>query len=107
MARVRAGGGRDGARVSAPTSRPSVIIDDAPDLRDLLRITLESGGFDVVAEAGDGRTGIEAASAQPPDVILLDLTMPVMDGLEALPALRAGLPATPGSSCCPGSAPAR
>ncbi len=73
--------------------RPSVvIIDDAPDLRLLLRTTLEAGGFDV--EAGDGRTSIEAACALPPDVILLDLTMSVMDGLEALPVLRAACPDT-------------
>jgi signal transduction histidine kinase len=65
-----------------------VIVDDTPDLRDLLRMALESGGFDVVAEAGDGAEAIEVARAHVPDVILLDLAMPVMDGLEALPTLR-------------------
>ena len=65
-----------------------VIVDDTPDLRDLLRMALESGGFNVVAEAGDGAEAIEVARAHVPDVILLDLAMPVMDGLEALPTLR-------------------
>jgi len=65
-----------------------VIVDDTPDLRDLLRMALESGGFDVVAEAGDGAQAIEVAREYLPDVILLDLAMPVMDGLEALPTLR-------------------
>lgn len=65
-----------------------LIVDDTPDLRDLLRLALESDGFDVVAEAGDGREGIDVARLQRPDVILLDLAMPVMDGLEALPTLR-------------------
>ena len=65
-----------------------VIVDDTPDLRDLLRLAMESGGFDVVAEAGDGAEAIEVARQYTPDVILLDLAMPVMDGLEALPTLR-------------------
>jgi len=65
-----------------------VIIDDTEDLRQLLRIALERGGIEVIGEAGDGRAGIEVVRADPPDVVLLDLSMPVMDGLEALPHLR-------------------
>lgn len=65
-----------------------VIIDDTPDLRDLLRIALSRGGFDVVGEAGDGARGIEVVKAHRPDVVLLDLAMPVMDGIEALPTIR-------------------
>lgn len=76
--------------IAATAERPRrvVIVDDAPELRDLLRLTLEGDGFDVVAEAGDGRQGIEVSRSLVPDVILLDLAMPVMDGLEALPTLR-------------------
>ncbi|GEP39850.1 hypothetical protein NPS01_35130 [Nocardioides psychrotolerans] len=72
------------------TTRPRrvVIIDDTPDLRELLRLALTRGGFEVVAEAGDGREGIEVVRAHRPDVILLDLAMPVMDGIEALPTIR-------------------
>lgn len=72
------------------TTRPRrvVIIDDTPDLRELLKLALMRGGFEVVAEAGDGREGIEVVRTTRPDVILLDLAMPVMDGIEALPTIR-------------------
>ncbi len=69
-----------------------VIIDDTADLRELLHIALLRAGMTVVGEAGDGRAGIEIVTECLPDVILLDLSMPVMDGLEALPHLRALAP---------------
>ncbi|WP_183407241.1 ATP-binding response regulator [Nocardioides marmorisolisilvae] len=69
-----------------------VIVDDTADLRELLRLALVRGGMRVVGEAGDGRAGIEAVRIGRPDVILLDLSMPVMDGLEALPHIRALAP---------------
>lgn len=65
-----------------------VIVDDTADLRELLRFALTRGGMDVVAEAGDGLAGIEAVRTTNPDIVLLDLSMPVMDGLEALPRIR-------------------
>jgi len=65
-----------------------VVIDDTADLRQLLRIALERGGMHIVGEAGDGAAGIEVVRDVQPDVVLLDLSMPVMDGLEALPHLR-------------------
>lgn len=69
-----------------------VIIDDTEDLRELLRLALLRGGMSVVGEAGDGQAGIETVAECLPDIILLDLSMPVMDGLEALPHLRALVP---------------
>jgi signal transduction histidine kinase/DNA-binding NarL/FixJ family response regulator len=80
---------------AAPRVRPlrTVIIDDTADLRDLLRLALDRGGFDVVGEAGDGKAGIDVVRAERPDVVLLDLSMPVMDGLEALPTIRRTCPA--------------
>ncbi len=66
----------------------AVIIDDTDDLRMLLNLALETHGFDVVGEAGDGRAGIELVQETHPDLVMLDLAMPVMDGLEALPAIR-------------------
>ncbi len=67
----------------------TLLVDDAASLRALVRIALNrDGDFDVVAEAGDGRDAIEKASRWRPDVVLLDLAMPVMDGLEALPRIR-------------------
>ena len=69
-----------------------VVIDDTEDLRDLMRIALTRGGMTVVGEAGNGLEGIETVRTQLPDVILLDLSMPVMDGLQALPHLRRLVP---------------
>ena len=69
--------------------RSVLLVDDVADLRFLLRVVLENdGAFQVVGEAGDGLTAVELAAQLHPDVILLDLSMPTMDGLEALPRLR-------------------
>ena len=69
--------------------RSVLLVDDTPDVRQLVRRALErSGGLDVVAEVGDGAAAIEAARHHQPDVVLLDIAMPVMDGLEALPKIR-------------------
>ena len=71
-----------------------VLIDDTPDIRLLLRMALEARGrFRVVAEAGDGDAGIAEVTRSQPDVVLVDLAMPVLDGLDALPALRRACPA--------------
>lgn len=71
----------------------TLLVDDMVPLRQLIRVTLErSGSFAVVGEAGDGREAIEAAAALQPELVLLDISMPVMDGLEALPAIRAAAP---------------
>lgn len=73
--------------------RRVVLVDDMVELRAMIRLTLErSGHFDVVGEAGDGRTAIDVAAEAQPDVVLLDISMPVMDGLEALPHLRRAAP---------------
>ena len=77
--------------------RPSllrvVVVDDTPDLRDLMRLAFErSGDFVMVGEAGDGSSGVEVVTRTRPDVVLLDIAMPVMDGLEALPSMRAACP---------------
>ena len=70
-----------------------LLADDAIDVRDLTRRTLEStGAFTVVGEAANGEQAVALASALQPDLIVLDLAMPVMDGLTALPALRDAAP---------------
>ena len=83
--------------MTAPVARTRpvrvVIVDDTYDLRELLRLALTRGGMEVVGEAGDGLEGIEAVRTERPDVVLLDLSMPVMDGLEALPSIRRLVPA--------------
>lgn len=70
-----------------------VVIDDTEDLRDLIRIALTRGGMTVVGEAGNGLDGIKTVRAERPDIVLLDLSMPLMDGLQALPHLRRIVPA--------------
>jgi DNA-binding NarL/FixJ family response regulator len=69
------------------------LCDDVPELRTLLRFGLEEDPqLVVVGEAGDAATGIEAVQRLQPDVILLDLSMPGMDGLEAIPHMREAAP---------------
>ena len=70
-----------------------VIVDDAEELRILLRLALDrEGDFSVVAEAADGETGVAAVIAHQPDLVLLDIAMPVLDGLQALPLIRTECP---------------
>ena len=70
-----------------------LLVDDVADLRFLLRVVLEAdGSFAVVGEAGDGESAVALCASLQPDVIILDLSMPTMDGLEALPALRERAP---------------
>jgi DNA-binding NarL/FixJ family response regulator len=71
-----------------------LLCDDSSQIRDLVRIVLELEGVEVVGEAGNGREAVERAAREQPDVVLLDLSMPVMDGLEALPEI---LRVAPGS----------
>lgn len=71
------------------------IIDDTPDLRMLVRLALEGDtDIEVVAEGENGQDGIRIAEQLRPDVMLLDLAMPIMDGMTALPQIRARSPRT-------------
>lgn len=72
-----------------------VIADDAPDIRALVKAVLEvEDDLEVVGEAADGLEAIEVVERTQPDVVLLDLSMPRMDGLEALPRLREVAPSS-------------
>jgi len=64
-----------------------LIIDDEPDIRDVLKITLESEGFDVF-EAKDGVEGLEKVHRSSPDLVILDYKMPKMDGHEVCQILK-------------------
>jgi DNA-binding NarL/FixJ family response regulator len=71
------------------------VCDDSEAFRALLRYTLQEDlAIEVVGEASDGVAAIDAAERLQPDVVLLDLSMPILDGMEALPALLERAPAT-------------
>jgi two-component system, NarL family, nitrate/nitrite response regulator NarL len=69
-----------------------LIVDDHPLTRDGLAALLADHGFEIVGEAGGGHEAIERAREVQPDVVLLDLSMPDLDGLSALPLLRTAAP---------------
>lgn len=60
-----------------------LIVDDEPLARERLASLLIEAGAEVIGEASDGRAAVEAVAALHPDIVLLDIRMPVMDGLEA------------------------
>jgi two-component system KDP operon response regulator KdpE len=69
------------------TERTVLVIDDEPPIRRLLRLTLEPQGYRVF-EADNGQLGLQEAAARRPDVIVLDLGLPDMDGVTVLKRLR-------------------
>jgi DNA-binding NarL/FixJ family response regulator len=69
-----------------------LIVDDHPLTRDALAALLQQNGFTVAGQAADGESAVLRAGELGPDLILLDLSMPGMNGLEALPQLRAAAP---------------
>jgi PAS domain S-box-containing protein len=72
-----------------------VLVDDSTELRELVRHRLErTGRFDVVAEGADGDQAISLVIRHEPDLLLLDTSMPICDGLQALPAITAVCPDT-------------
>jgi threonine synthase len=74
----------------APDRFPRVaIIDDTAEARRLIRRILQSQGNFVISEASDGRKGLELITAERPDLVVLDLMMPELDGFSVLDALKA------------------
>jgi DNA-binding NarL/FixJ family response regulator len=69
-----------------------LIVDDHPLTRDALATLLAGNDFDVVGQASDGQEAIDVAGRLRPQLVLLDLSMPGLDGLSALPGLRAAVP---------------
>ncbi len=64
-----------------------LVVEDSPDIRVLIRLLLEAGGHEV-SSAPDGRAGVEAARLERPDLILMDLSLPVLSGWEATRELK-------------------
>jgi DNA-binding NarL/FixJ family response regulator len=81
---------------SSRTRRIRVVVaDDAPDVRFVLKETLSlEDGFEVVGEAANGSDLLRLVDESRPDLILLDLAMPVLDGMAAIPEIRRRSPAT-------------
>lgn len=69
-----------------------LIADDVADIRRLVRMCLDPDDFEVVGEAADGEQAWQMALSEQPDVVVLDLSMPIMDGLQAIPEIKRHAP---------------
>ena len=68
-------------------NRKILVVEDQTDIRKMMKILLELHGFDVI-EAGDGYEAVEKAVDENPDLIFMDMAMPVMDGLDSSRTIR-------------------
>lgn len=65
-----------------------LVVDDAVFMRMKLKDILESSGYEVVGEADNGREAIERYKSERPDIVTMDITMPDMDGIDALRGIK-------------------
>jgi two-component system, OmpR family, phosphate regulon response regulator PhoB len=70
-----------------------LIVEDHPTMREAMRLVLEGEGF-TIDEAADGRAAIESVRSDPPDLVLLDLNMPLASGTDVLAEIKGGDPGT-------------
>ncbi len=68
--------------------RKVLIVDDAAFMRISIRKTLEKGGYEVVGEAENGKVAVKKYNELQPDLVILDITMPEMDGITALKKIK-------------------
>ncbi len=76
--------------MSEATKPRILVVEDDPDLRTIVRLQLSSAGFEI-REAENGAVGYEAIQQEVPDLVILDLMMPVMDGFGFLKRIRSSL----------------
>src|SRR5205085_2719240 len=87
--RRRAAKGKAAMSVAVAAKKPLVlVVDDFADNREMYSEYLSFSGYDVI-EAQNGKEAVEAAQAKMPDIIIMDLSLPVMDGWEATRRLKA------------------
>ncbi len=70
-----------------------MAVDDSPITRKKIKKALEPEGFEIIGEAGNGRDAVELYNKIKPDVITMDVTMPIMDGLQAAQVIKEQNPA--------------
>lgn len=70
------------------TPQTVLLIDDEPHVRTFIRLLLKQMGVPQFFEAGNGRDGVELYKVHKPEFVLMDINMPVMDGLETLRAIQ-------------------
>lgn len=71
-----------------------LIVDDALFMRKMLRDIVESGGYEVIGEAENGQDAIDKTTALQPDIVLMDIVMPDLGGIDALKRIRSVSPET-------------
>ena len=69
-----------------------LVADDAAFMRMMIKDILVKNGYEIAGEAGNGKEAVEQYQKLKPDLVLMDITMPVMDGIEALKEIRAADP---------------
>ena len=70
-----------------------LIVDDAAFMRMMIKVILTKNGYEVVAEAANGVEAVELYKSHQPDLVTMDITMPEMDGIEAVKQIKAVNPA--------------
>src|SRR3954468_2078754 len=83
-------GGTAALTENQPMSRTILIVDDHPSFRASARRLLEADGYDVVGEASDGESALEAVRELRPEIVLLDVQLPDLDGFEVAARLTNG-----------------
>lgn len=74
-------------------TRTVVVVDDDGMMRQMLKLILQSENYRVVGEAANGEDAIALCARLSPDLVLLDINMPIMDGMQALEEIRNSIPA--------------